>query len=304
MDEYIVSQYEGTTQYGGPEAWTVNDDNLAVKHGDFRARKRDEVRRFELEDGETFEEFLNSPRFPKFMRSIDSVAAAAPQMPFGSYYPRIYRKTLNQCISYEHQIPTYGKSLASLNVQLKILHRKLEEIYQFVEPTPSQIESAYGYESRNLLILACTEVESQFRLILEANEISPQGRFFTTRDFVKLSDVLRLKEYRLFDGRYPELTACSPYEDWDASRASESIPWYDAYNAVKHHREANFDKATIKHARDAIYACEILKVCQHNAETDLHLSPPSEDNIEPYVSAKTVSADGRCADWTKVHYRP
>jgi hypothetical protein len=46
-------------------------------------------------------------------------------------------------------------------------------------------------------------------------------------------------------------------------------PWYDAYNAVKHHREANFAQGTLEAALNAVAGCAILACAQFGARNPL-----------------------------------
>lgn len=300
MGEYIVTQYSGERAYGGPEAWLVSDEGLAYKKGDFRARPRGPINnRFQLGGGEDFEQFAASARFPRFLESIDRVEVSMPRLPFGSYYPRIYWKTLGQCISCGTP-PHDHRSRALLNTQITILRSRLNEIFRFVEPSNTLAASAYSHEIRNLLILSCTEVEAQFRLILQENDVSPEGRNFSTRDFVKLKDVLRLSSYKVVDVKYPDLAERIPFAGWDAGQPTQSLGWYDAYNATKHDRENSFSRATLHHAIDAVYACEILRLCQYDEESELFISRPEENESHVYVGANR--GDDGCLPWVKVGF--
>jgi hypothetical protein len=40
-------------------------------------------------------------------------------------------------------------------------------------------------------------------------------------------------------------------------RGTQELKWYDAFNAVKQNREAEFERATLGHAIDAVSACAI-----------------------------------------------
>jgi hypothetical protein len=121
--------------------------------------------------------------------------------------------------------------------------------------------STYGHEVRNLLVLACTEVEAQWKAILTANHYQATGRF-NTNDYIKLLLPLHLADYSARSAQFPWMAAEKPFAGWDASQATGSLPWYDAYNAVKHDREANFSRATLSHAFTAVAACHILLIAQ------------------------------------------
>jgi hypothetical protein len=119
---------------------------------------------------------------------------------------------------------------------------------------------AYGHEIRNLFIVACTEVEAQWKAILDANKY-PAGKW-TTNDYVKLLAPLRLADYQIDFTLYPSVPTLSPFSSWDARMPTQSLAWYDAYNATKHDREKNFSLATISNVVNAVAACAILLIAQ------------------------------------------
>src|SRR5262249_35907400 len=159
----------------------------------------------------------------------------------GQYYPRMARP--NQ---YRRERAYYGPDNEDLRReyvlqmgQVVSLIQKLGEIGRFVHPEGPALQ-AYGHEIRNLLILACTEVETQWRAVMEANGKKPRNR----GDYVGLQPAMRLGDYAIVANRYPWLPPLRPFEGW-GSGTPGALAWYDAYNAVKHHREGNFAEGTL-----------------------------------------------------------
>jgi hypothetical protein len=144
---------------------------------------------------------------------------------------------------------------ASLQGQLASLRQLLERIFRYVHPEGPNLES-YGHETRNLLILACTEVEASFQAILNANGY-PKTRL-TTTDYVLLKDAMKLDAYGFGLPSYPWLSTIKPFESWSSSAPTQSLFWYNAYNNVKHNREDHFSEATLTAAVNAVCACAIL----------------------------------------------
>jgi hypothetical protein len=140
--------------------------------------------------------------------------------------------------------------------QLVALREQLEKIFRTVQPVKSNFQT-YGHDIRNLLILAATEVEAYWKGILTANGV-PSG---STNEYVKLLPAMKLNEYAVQLPHYPWLPV-KPFKGWDAARPTKSLPWYDAYNAVKHDREADFARGTLLHAIEAVCACAILTAAQ------------------------------------------
>ena len=58
----------------------------------------------------------------------------------------------------------------------------------------------------------------------------------------------------------------TPFYSWDQSQATKSLPWYDAYNAVKHHREERFKLANLGHLIDAAASLHIMQSAQFGPE--------------------------------------
>lgn len=111
------------------------------------------------------------------------------------------------------------------------------------------------------MLLACTEVEAQWRGVLLSN--AAKGDRFTTKDYFSLKNPMRLAEYSLTLPDYPKLNATSPFASWTTPDTTASLPWYDAYNSVKHAREECFGRAQLRFAIDAVCACAIMLVAQY-----------------------------------------
>ncbi len=155
----------------------------------------------------------------------------------------------------------YQTAIAQASSQLHFLVDWLERIFMVVQPGPES-ERAFGHEIRNLLIIACTEVEAQWTSILRANgAVAVAGRF-STQDYVKLLPVMRLHEYSVRFRQVPWLDPVAPFRDWVSARPTQSLAWYDAYNQVKHDRESNLNYAQLRHAISAVMANLILTWAQ------------------------------------------
>jgi hypothetical protein len=182
----------------------------------------------------------------------------APEIPFGHYFKRIARplvgKTTGETI-YPGSILVENE-MASLRGQLVTLMQMAERICGMVHHCQATM-STYGHDIRNLLILACTEVEAHWRSVLAANG-ETKSRLKTT-DYVKLTEPMRLAEYEVVLQHFPWLTPFKPFENWRVGgRSTADLQWYADYNAVKHDREGRFAQATLGNALNAICACAIM----------------------------------------------
>lgn len=115
--------------------------------------------------------------------------------------------------------------------------------------------TAYSHKTRELLILACTDIEAHWKYHLERAGVMPAGQGFTTNDYVGLRDPLHIREYSVSLPRYSEIPDLRPFFDWSTEPGpTQTIPWYDAYNKAKHDRHGNFAEATLLACIQAIAA--------------------------------------------------
>ncbi len=129
------------------------------------------------------------------------------------------------------------------------LENDLANTAQYIEPSGQ--ENVYSFEFAKLLILACTEVESVFKLIckeLTGKECGDIGDYkrIVLHHFPKIVDstvtVKRLGK------------DLKPFENWGDNK----LLWWEAYQKVKHGRNSYFGKATYMNATLAISALYIL----------------------------------------------
>ena len=171
------------------------------------------------------------------------------------YYPRIAIGSMN------YEETPYQEVLLSSQHQLGLLHESLREIFTYVQPDPRQMD-VFSHQIRNLILLAATEFEAQCIGILEANNVTPQGRHFNTNDYVRLKPVLRLDQYICSLAMFPAYPSVSPFSGWDSSNPTSSLSWYDAYNKTKHNRETEFSQASLHNAIQAVAACTSIYFAQ------------------------------------------
>ncbi len=186
----------------------------------------------------------------------------------GTYYPRMARPlklTSPHFPGFNHGAAYLADTIAMAQTQISVLTRQLEHICQTIHPC-SQNWDAYGHDIRNLLILTCTEVENHWRGVLRANGSSKTK--FTTQDYIKLCSPMKLDEYSIKFPKYPWLGEITPFKNWDGQSPTKSIPWYDAYNAVKHDRDTRFSEGTLGNIFQALSACYIMIVSQFGIIVD------------------------------------
>lgn len=171
----------------------------------------------------------------------------------GAYYPRMMRENLR----FTHRGQSFLQDMrAYQNIQ-----SSLDNLFNFIEPAEINL-STYGHKIRELLILACTEVEYLLLKVLTENGYREKGRY-STNDYIHCRDLLKLNQYEVSLTQYSNLGIFTPFKEWNEDSPTGSIAWYDAYNQVKHNRSDNIANANLGHLLDAVSAIHILLESQY-----------------------------------------
>ncbi|HEU5408736.1 MAG TPA: hypothetical protein VFU48_13285, partial [Nitrospira sp.] len=137
---------------------------------------------------------------------------------------------------------------------LRLLVERLDELLLYIEPDSNGL-NAYSHKTRELLILACTEVENTWKHYMRlAGVTSITGGDLTTKDYVRLLGPLFLSEFEISLKPYGNVSSMRPFFGWDSTAPTKSLPWYDAYNKTKHDRSTHFGEATLHNCLMAIAA--------------------------------------------------
>jgi hypothetical protein len=140
---------------------------------------------------------------------------------------------------------------------LLLLIQRLDELLLFVEPTAQSL-TIHSHKARELLILACTEVESSWKYYLRRAGVPEPKGGYTTNDYVKLRQPLFLEEFEVKMPRYTAVPALHPFLGWSGSNPTQSLDWYAAYNKTKHDRANHFDSASLVNCIKAAAADIVL----------------------------------------------
>ncbi|HCM9101086.1 TPA: hypothetical protein N5K71_003097 [Enterobacter hormaechei subsp. steigerwaltii] len=140
---------------------------------------------------------------------------------------------------------------------LRNLITKLDELFLYIEPSSHGLQ-AYGHKCRELLILACTEVENHWVSLIKRSNLQNSSGRYVTRDYVRLLNPCLLKEYKISYKNHFGLRDFNPFTGWDSANPTISLTWYDAYNKTKHDRNTSFNYATLENVLDAIAACIVM----------------------------------------------
>lgn len=223
------------------------------------------------------------------------------------YFPRMARPGSSHPSDGPGYNPASDRDLvATSRGQLNALREQLERICRVVHPT-NETFGTFGHEIRNLLILACTEVEAHWKGVLKANRHQADS----TNNYVKLSEAMKLREYAISFPYYPWLRPIKPFDGWGLGTSpTKDLEWYDAYNAVKHDRETEFGKAKLQHAFSAVAGCVVMICAQFGwafALRDVE-SISSFFELDQFPqwqpsNVYTPARSGMASSWVPKHYR-
>jgi hypothetical protein len=193
--------------------------------------------------------------------SADVVTFHELELNPGEYYPGMARPVAGESPGRNQDRSDKAiHSRASFSGQLHALIQQFEQICRVVQPIEPNFRT-FGHEIRNVLILACTEVEAQWKGILESHDMDAEN----TKDYVKLASPMKLSEYRVEFPYYPWISAIRPFANWHSGTKTptKDLPWYDAYNNVKHDRESNFNRASLGHTFEALTGFFVMLCAQY-----------------------------------------
>jgi hypothetical protein len=164
------------------------------------------------------------------------------------------------------------EALRSAEQALRLLVERLDELLLYIEPSANGLAS-YSHKTRELLILACTEVENQLKQYLRLAGYEKEEDL-SMNDYVKLEPRLYLREFVLALRPYEGINPLAPFRGWDATRPTRSLSWYDACNKTKHDRSRHFEEATLTNCLSAVAANIVLFCARWGPFFLLHGSGP------------------------------
>lgn len=170
------------------------------------------------------------------------------KLDIGWKYKHIWKPLMN--IHIERELDITQSELFHAKRDLGILIQKLQEILLFIEPSEDGLK-AYSHKIRELLFLACSDLESTFKKY-------KFGKNERMNNYIEILKFVDLTKYKISLVGYAKPYKCSPFEKWNEKEPAKSLDWYDAYNKIKHNREDNFHFATLENCINAIAANLIM----------------------------------------------
>lgn len=273
---YILSNYNDKWIYNNLIQITSNENNkILIVHsiGDLKVHN---IKYYFLRDIIQDQKHLfTKDIFQLLNLNSNNIKIIPAKLNAGECYKDIHRPVLSQekidlCRNpylleymdldyFDSPIFNTNKFISDFN-QLQILIELIEKVFKYISPVQKNMET-FGNELRNIIILACTEVESLWKDTLLSNNYA--NKKLTTKDYVKLLSILKLNEYKIKFNFYPDIEEVSPFSNWNTKSPTQSLSWYSDYNAIKHDRLNEFSKATLKNAIESVSAVVIMLIAKY-----------------------------------------
>ena len=200
-------------------------------------------------------------------------------------FPHIYRNV------YEEVYPAFADMVHSPEGRssveaLKLLQKDLRHLFQYIEPATANLQ-AYSHRSYELLLRACTEIESNAKIIFDKNHATPSEP--NIKGYSDLEGPMKLSQYELHCYTL-NIANFRPFEAFaDPVRDQRSPAWYRAYNLVKHNRASNFASASLSNVISAVGAVYALLDAQFGYGFQLEMNDRQwSTNDDQIFSLKTV----------------
>lgn len=152
----------------------------------------------------------------------------------------------------------YAKSPQQCVRAYMLLQKDLHELFDYVEPSDGNLQ-CYSYRIHELLTRTCIEIEANCKAILAENGYI-KTKNLTMPDYRKLNVTHRLSSYQvklpLWHGTQ-DIRA--PFSSWSSGC---ELPWYQAYNKVKHDRHQEFEQANLDHLLNAVCGLVVMLASQ------------------------------------------
>jgi hypothetical protein len=125
----------------------------------------------------------------------------------------------------------------------------------------------FSTEYTRLFLSTCSEIDVVLKLFCET--IVPKAKLKEMKDYRKVILKAHPDVPKLHVGMRRQFISSQPWKEW----AHANPPtWWNDYNAVKHKRDKNYQKANMENVLDALAALYVI-VCA------VHKSPQTENSL-------------------------
>jgi hypothetical protein len=192
-------------------------------------------------------------------------------MPQTKPFPRTYRPSLPDDDHYiEH--PQFAQDARQYIKAAELIYKDYCVLIDYIEPADCNLP-CYSIRIYELFFRICTEIEANMKAILRENHYK---RFYldcenhqkeaTTwnikSDYYATNITHHLYAYEVIFPNWTEKNkTIQPFKAWE-NREYHTLPWYKAYNDVKHNRHEHFSDANFGNLISSLAALAILLSAQ------------------------------------------
>lgn len=238
------------------------------------------------DDLSPFEDFTDFIEYRKeFLSKVGliypyEIKVTNPKLNIGEYYPNIYRPEFSSKLQQSHfvhdgcpfleenfdpHIDNY-EEYSDYVRQLDIILTEFNNVFKVIAPSKENFNN-FGNLIRNIIVLACTEIDSLMHNVLVRNGYCKADAFTSMNDYRILNEAMRLNEYSISFSDYFHLGEFFPFKEWTTKGGT--LSWYNAYNHVKHKRYENFAEANLENAINAVMGLAVFLVAQYGSNNNL-----------------------------------
>jgi hypothetical protein len=178
--------------------------------------------------------------------------------------------------------------LSGYSVAFRLLYRDLLEVFEHVEPVSAH-QAVYSHRLFALLLRACTDFESVAREALVALGSPKPASAMNVLDYRTLEPTYQLEpSVATLNLSQTAPLRFEPYRGWSTQKSP--LPWYAAYNAVKHNRREEFRRANIENVVTAVGALlALLSVASEYAWDETASGLDATGHVEVWYDALNIS---------------
>jgi hypothetical protein len=127
-------------------------------------------------------------------------------------------------------------------------------------------ENVYSFRLLNLTLAIGAHIDSAFKEMFRFPDFSKKypeilkkvkAQKATIRDYLSIGKEYCLSERKVFFKKLPKNEVVFPFKQFETGASPE---WWTTYNKIKHEFSSNFEKSTLKNARDALAGAFLLNV--------------------------------------------
>jgi hypothetical protein len=167
-------------------------------------------------------------------------------------------------------------------IQFKLAYRAITsdllKLCEYVEPCTANA-AVFSHRTFELFLRTCTELENLWKYILRDHKHpGPEGNWniHIFQDVERLYGLsLSNKEVSFVYWKPDPIRYWKPFDSWLTRRPGQTLlPWYNAYNLVKHDRDVNFHEASLGNLITSVAALHIGLQAAFGNEVFFHQPMP------------------------------